>query len=238
MPFGLITYREQNEEDVFHNPSPTCISYSHRATPRIPVFTFLHLFNSPAAKAFTQIKPAVSLSVATIPRLQIRQPIAHDINEGRNASAQYTCGNEDKPNLTCVRQLLDMTQDTARASVQVAQSLALLGILEDPVYGREVVVAHATAGPFHVPVQAGRILGIFRVVACVAGSVEVVEDELCGVVGMRGAAAKLLEARVWGAREGRRAQGSAERGGEKAREAEGRGGRGFLFTLERDSGGW
>jgi hypothetical protein len=89
--------------------------------------------------------------------------------------------------------LLEIAQYARCARVKIAQALSLLGILEDPVDSRQVVVSYAPPRALDIPVQTSGVLGVLQVVVRISGGIEVVEDELCLVIGAR-AGAELLGA--------------------------------------------
>lgn len=200
----------------------------------MPVVTLCVLAISPAAEPFVQVESTVPIHIATIAHLEVTQPIAHDINESSDGSTQHTGSDQDEPYLTRVRNLLHMTQDPRCARIEVAQTLTLFGILEDPVYGGEVVVAHAATRALDVPVQPRGILCILGCGRGRGGRIEVVQDELGrvarGVIG-----AQVLGPGCGRSRQRRGAVFGAEGGGEEAWEAEGGRGRGFLRALEGKS---
>lgn len=153
---------------------------------------------APAAEVLVQVKSAIPLSMATVSRLQVCQPITCDIDESCNTSAQNASSDKNDPSLTRICKLLDMSQDAAGAGVQVSQTLSLLGVLEDPVNRCEVVIAHPSARAFDIPIQPIRILGVLEVVTGVTGGIEVVQDQLRGAIRV-GAATKVLQSVIWGA---------------------------------------
>jgi len=75
---------------------------------------------APTAKALVQVELAITIHIMAVSRLEIGQPIACDIYECRDCSAQDTRSDQDDPDLTCICQLLDMPQDPTSASIKVA----------------------------------------------------------------------------------------------------------------------
>jgi hypothetical protein len=185
-PTAHHTHRKQHEEDVLDNPLASSIANPHGASPFLPVCTLVTSVDSPAAKPFVQVEPPISLYATAVPRLEVGQPVARNIDEGSNSSTQDACRDEDDPYLTGICELLDCAQQTCCAGVQVAQALPFLGVLEDPVDGCQIIVADAPTRPFDVPVQARGVFGVDQVGACVAGCVEIVEDELRGAIAVVG----------------------------------------------------
>ena len=111
------THREQYEEDVLHNPLPTHTPNAHRTPPLLPIRTLIPRLNPPATKPLVQIKPPIALNTTTIPRLQIAQPVARNIDERRNPTRQDTRSDKDDPDLACVGELLDSPKKTRGAGV-------------------------------------------------------------------------------------------------------------------------
>lgn len=146
------TYGKKDEENILHNPLSTRGPNTHCIAPRVPIMALGQLRVPPTAEALVQIESPIPINIATISRLQVSQPVACNVNERCDATTQNTSCNEYNPDLTRVSELLDVAKDTACARVQVAQALSLLCIFEDPVDGREVVVADSSAWPFNVPV--------------------------------------------------------------------------------------
>ena len=210
------TYRIYNEKDILHHPAPALACDAHGLPPGVPIVALLRLRISPAAKRLVQVEAAVSFSPMAIARLEIGQPITGDINKSSYAPTQDTSGNQNNPHLAGIRKLLYLAQHATCARMQVSQTLSLLGVLEDPVNGGEIVVADPASGPFDVPVCCRRIFGVLQAIAGAARGIEVVEDKVGRIVGMRISVADLLGARIRG---------------KKAREAK-RGGRGFGLALE------
>ena len=141
-----------NEEYILDNPAPTARFNSEGTTPWMPVMAVRVLLVAPATKALVQVKSPVAIDIAAVARLQVSQPIARDVNESSNAAAQNARSDQDQPYLAGVGQLLDISHEARRARVEVSQTLSLLGILEDPVDGGEVIVADAAPRPFDIPV--------------------------------------------------------------------------------------
>jgi hypothetical protein len=227
------THRKHHKENILNNPHARHRPNPQRSPPRIPIMTLCRALKPPAAKTPIQMELPITLPTSTNPRLKIPQPITCNINKRRNSATHHARGHQNNPHLARIRQLLDMPQHAGRTRVQIPQPLPLLGVFEDPVDGCKVIVADAAPGPFDVPVQAIRVFSVVEAFACVAGRVEVVEDELGGVVGGACAGAEMRETGIWRSWE----RGSASAcggGGEEAREAEG-GCRGFGFALERYS---
>lgn len=108
-PFSNMTYRKYDEKDILNNPLPTPRSNPQRTSPRLPIMTFRQLRMSPTTKALIKIEPAISINISTISRLQIAQPIACDINERSNTTAQYARSDEDNPHLTRIGELFDVS---------------------------------------------------------------------------------------------------------------------------------
>lgn len=74
---------------------------------------------APTAKALVQVELAIAIHVMAVSSLQIRQPIARDVYESCDCSAQDACSNQDDPDLTCICQLLYMPQYPTSASIKV-----------------------------------------------------------------------------------------------------------------------
>ena len=110
-------YRKEHEEDVLDDISSTHAANSHGSTPRIPVMTSLLFLDSPTTKALVQVEPPISINIMTITRLEICQPITRHVDKGCNTSAQYAGSNQNDPDLTCIRQLLDMAKYTTGTRV-------------------------------------------------------------------------------------------------------------------------
>lgn len=118
----------------------------------MPVCTLVPRIYPPTAKPLVQVEPPIALNTTAIPRLQIRKPIARNIDKRRDAAGQNARRDEYNPHLARIGQLLERAEDAPSAGVQVLQSLALLCVLEDPVNRRAVVVADAAPGALDVPV--------------------------------------------------------------------------------------
>lgn len=180
-----FTHRVKNEKDVLHHPPPSSTSNAHGGSPRAPIATLLYLFVTPTAEGSVQVEPPVTWTVATIPCLQICQPVARDIDESSDTTTQDTSCNENDPHLARICQLLDVTEDATRARIQISQPLSLLSILKDPINRRKIVVTNSSSGALHVPIQSCRILRVLQMITSIAWCIEVVEDQLCGAVAIR-----------------------------------------------------
>ena len=219
------THGEQHEEDVLDDPRATDGIDMQGLAPRMPIVTLSILAVAPAAKPLVQVEAAIAVYIAAVSHLQVAEPIAHNVNEGRDGSAQHTSGNQNEPYLARVGNLLDMAQQARGTRVQVSETLALLCVFKDPVDGSEVVVAYAAARALYVPVEARLVFCVVRR-GIVGLGIEVGQNALGGVVVGRIAGAALLGERRCAVLCG------AEGGGEEAWETEGRGGRGLLLALE------
>lgn len=188
----------------------------------MPIVTLGELGKTPAAEALVEIETPVSISVTTIARFQVAKPVTCNVDEGCNGATQDARSHQNDPDLTGIGQLLHMSQDPACTRIEISQPLAFFCVLEDPIDGGEIVIAYASPGPFDVPIQPSRILGVLQTLASVTGRVEVVEDAFRRVVCAGRAIAQLLQAGIGRAWERRCATGRGKwGGGQEAREAEG-----------------
>lgn len=149
--------------------------------------------------------------------LQIAEPVGHDVDPGGEQASGNTGRYEHHPNLAAVQQLGDLAHEPCPPR-QGPNAQSLLGVLEDPVDGGQIVVDTATralVGP-GVGVVEGGLGGVL-----VEGGI--------GVEGLGVEGDSRVVGRVgWIGREN-------ERGGRGNGREEGVAGRGLLTTLEGDS---
>lgn len=130
--------------------------HSQRLAPRPPAVALGALVVAVAAEALVQVKVAALGPARAVPELQVAEPVGGDVDERGDGADGQPREDHDDPDLAGVEQLAHVADQAARVGRQHAQALALLGVLKDPVNGREVVVADAAAGAFDVPVQRRR----------------------------------------------------------------------------------
>jgi hypothetical protein len=77
----------------------------------------LLFFNAPTAEALVQPKAPIAIDVMAVSRLEICKPITRNVDEGCDASTQYSRSDQDDPHLAGIRKLLQITQYTRCASI-------------------------------------------------------------------------------------------------------------------------
>ena len=138
---------------------------------------------APTAKCLVQIELATLLYVPTHTTLQVSEPVADNIDEGRHETSSDAGRYQDPPYLARVGDLLHIACETAGAAVQDALPLSLFGILEDPVDGGQVVISNASARPLHVPIQGSGLLCVLQLRASIAGLIQVRKNRVRRVAG-------------------------------------------------------
>ena len=200
----------------------------------------------PTAEPATQIKLPAPRARPAEARLQVPQPVARDVDGRRQQARRGARRDQDEPDLARVPQAAQLAQQARGAPRQQPQPLALLGVLEDPVDGRQVVVADAPPRAVAQPVERRAVLAVAIAVGVGGGgggSVVVVDGAvLAGERKVRAVARRLL-AQLPDAGRGELGRGRGAAGGRRGEvgvegleeSGEGEFGGELLFALERDS---
>lgn len=102
-------------------------------------------------------------------KLNVAQPVGGDVNERRNHTNRQARQQQHDPDLAGVQKVSDIANDaTTRARAQHAQALSLFCVFEDPVDGRQVLVADSSPGALGVPIVCEAIFPVFRARGCCA----------------------------------------------------------------------
>lgn len=152
---------ESQEEKVLNEPLARSRVDAKRLAPEAPSRALGALVVAVAAKVLIQVKvPSLGPARAEA-QLDVAQPVGGDVDEGRNHAHRQARQQQHDPDLAGVQQVADVADDAAaRARRQHTQALALLGVLEDPVDGRQVLVGDSPPGALGVPVVGEAVFGV------------------------------------------------------------------------------
>lgn len=157
------TYPKSQEEEVLDEPLARARVDAQSLAPEPPSGALGALIVAIAAKVLVQIEVPALRAAGAEAKLDVAQPVGGDVDERRNHTDRQARQQQHDPDLAGVQEVPDIANDAAaRAGAQHAQALALLCVFEDPVDGRQVLVADSSPGALGIPIVGEAIFPILR----------------------------------------------------------------------------
>jgi hypothetical protein len=169
------TYRKQDKHDILDD-IPASLARTYQRSPAPPVLALCHAVLAPTTEGLVQVELSLVVNIAAYASLQVPHPITGNIDACCDAPYSDACRNEDQPNMTGICQHPKLPKNSGSAREQILQTHALFAVFIDPIDGRKIIVAHASSGPFDIPVQARGILSILQAHSGVRAAVQIRED--------------------------------------------------------------